>query len=378
MALRRGRFAGPSVAFRDIFHVRVQAGAAGRRTVGEGDRAGRLETVTPSARPRGPIAMIVAAVACLAIAGVALAVTKPNAAPSTRVAARGSAHSKSSNASNRPGSTTHPRRRIAKATTTTAATLAPPSTAPPPSTAAPTTAAPATTATTSGVVSSTGLGSVAGKTIAIDPGHNGQNYAHPEINQLVNIGTMQRACDTTGTATTGGYTESAFNLDVSLRVASILRGAGANVVLTRSTNDGWGPCITERAAIGNRAHAAVAISIHADGGPTDGHGFHVLYPPSIAGLTEAIAANSLRLANDVRAAYHDGTGMPYSTYAGGGTALMARTDLGGLNLSTVPKVFIETGNMRSAGDAAMLTDPGFRQRAAVAIANGLARYLAGQ
>ena len=46
------------------------------------------------------------------------------------------------------------------------------------------------------------------------------------------------------------------------------------------------------------------------------------------------------------------TGMPYSNYIGDGTALDVRSDLGGLNLSTVPKVFIECGNMRNATDAA--------------------------
>ena len=221
------------------------------------------------------------------------------------------------------------------------------------------------------------LAAVAGTIIAIDPGHNGKNYLYPNIiDQPVNIGTQTRACDTTGTETQDGYTESAYNLDVALRLAAILHAAGATVVLTRTNNDGWGPCINQRAAIGNHAHAAVAISIHADGGPPDGHGFHVLYPPSIPGLTAPIAAASLRLAYDIRYSYHLDTDMSYATYIGNGDGLMARTDLGGLNLSTVPKVFIETGNMRNQADAALLESPTFRQQAATAIADGLARYLA--
>jgi N-acetylmuramoyl-L-alanine amidase len=101
--------------------------------------------------------------------------------------------------------------------------------------------------------------------------------------------------------------------------------------------------ITERAAIGNRAHANAAISIHADGVPSDGRGFHGIYPPSIAGLTDDIAASSHLLALDVRAAFARGTGMPYATCVGH-DGLDVRGDLGGLNLSDVPKVFIETGN----------------------------------
>jgi N-acetylmuramoyl-L-alanine amidase len=241
-----------------------------------------------------------------------------------------------------------------------------------------------TTPTTAAVTPTTAraaidpLAAVAEKTIVIDPGHNGQNYAHPDvINRPVDIKTKVITCDTTGTAARDGYTESAYNLDVALRVAALLRRAGANVVMTRTDNNGVGPCIDERAAIGNRAHAAVGVSIHADGGPASARGFHVIFPPSLPGITDGIAANSYQLALDVRAAYQQGTGMPYATYIGTGNGLSERSDLGGLNLSTVPKVFIETGNMQNPTDAALLETDAFRQRAATAIATGIAIYLAG-
>src|SRR3954454_191351 len=193
-----------------------------------------------------------------------------------------------------------------------------------------------------------------GKTIAVDPGHNGANWSHPaEINRLVPAGGFGKACDTTGTAIPGGMTEPAYTLDVALRLARILRREGARVVLTRRTNDGVGPCVNERAAIGNRAHADVAISIHADGGPSSGRGFHVIYKPN--------APQSARLAQVVRTWFGRITGEPRSTYAGH-DGLDVRSDLGGLNLSTVPKVLIETGNMRNAIDASHLGSASFRQR----------------
>jgi N-acetylmuramoyl-L-alanine amidase len=214
-----------------------------------------------------------------------------------------------------------------------------------------------------------------GFTIAVDPGHNGGNFRHPrEIGRLVDAGTLKKACDTTGSQSASGYTEAAYTLDVSLRLRRILQGRGARVVLTRSTNTGWGPCITERAAIGNRARANAAVSIHADGGPAGGRGFHVIYPPRTAGLTDDIAARSHRLALDIRTAYRAGTGVPYANYVGV-RGLDVRSDLGGLNLSDVPKVFVETGNMRNASDAALLVDPAFRQRAARALAAGLQTFL---
>jgi N-acetylmuramoyl-L-alanine amidase len=215
----------------------------------------------------------------------------------------------------------------------------------------------------------------AGKTIAVDPGHNGRNCAHPaDINRLVDAGTLHKACDTTGTSTASGYAEPAFTFDVALRLRAMLRSAGAGVVLTRTSNTGWGPCITERAAIGNRAKADAAVSIHADGGPASGRGFHVIYPPSIRGLTDDIAKPSSCFALAMRREYRAGTGMPYATYLGG-TGLSIRSDLGGLNLSDVPKVFVETGNMRSREDAQRLESAAFRQRIARALAAGLARFL---
>src|ERR1700730_14012922 len=87
-----------------------------------------------------------------------------------------------------------------------------------------------------------------GKTIVIDPGHNGANWAHPsEINRFVDAGGFRKACDTTGTSTNNGYPEAAYNFDVATRLARILRAAGARVVLTRTTDSGVGPCINERA-----------------------------------------------------------------------------------------------------------------------------------
>ena len=220
-----------------------------------------------------------------------------------------------------------------------------------------------------------GAGALAGATIAIDPGHNGGNAAKAaRINRLVDAGTLRKACDTVGAATRGGYTEAAHNLDVALRLERLLRASGARVVLTRRTNRGWGPCVTARAAIGNRARADAAVSIHADGGPATGRGFHVIYPPSIRGLTDDIAADSHRLALAVRRAYAR-TGMTYADYTGR-AGLAPRRDLGGLNLSDVPKVFLEAGNMRNTVDARLLSSARFRQLEARALAQALADFLA--
>lgn len=243
--------------------------------------------------------------------------------------------------------------------------------------AAPTTA-PSTASKAGSANALGGKGSLAGKVIVIDPGHNGANGSHPsQINRLVDAGFgLRKACNTTGTATNAGYSEAAYTFDVARRLAAVLRAQGAKVVMTRTTNSGVGPCINQRAAIGNAAHADAVLSIHGDGNLSSGaRGFHVIIAQRMMGGT-GIQRSSQRLGDDIRAAFRSGAGMPYSTYTGGGTAETHRTDIGGLNLSTRPAVMIETGNMRSATDARLMSSSTWRQRAAVALAAGLDRYLA--
>lgn len=223
-----------------------------------------------------------------------------------------------------------------------------------------------------------GDGELAGRTVVLDPGHNGANASHPRrINRQVDVGDgMRKACDTTGTATDSGYAESAYTFAVARETARILRRRGARVVLTRSDDAGVGPCITRRARIGNREEADAAVSIHADGGPPGGRGFHVIRPTLIDGLTDDIYAASRRLGRRLHAAYEERTGLPRATYVGG-DGLVARGDLGGLRLSDVPKVFIETANMRNAVDARKVSSRRFRKRIARSIAEGVIRFLAG-
>ena len=217
--------------------------------------------------------------------------------------------------------------------------------------------------------------SVRGRTIALNPGHNGGNAANSAtINRPVPSGFGRtRACDTTGTTTNAGYPEHAFNWDVTVRVKALLQARGVNVVLTRSSDTGVGPCIDERAQIGNQPGAAAVVSIHADGAPANGHGFHIC-EDSRQPAGPAVAARSHSLTVAVHDALLNGSGLTTSTYLGN-FGYFPRDDLAGLNLATVPATFIELGNMRNAADAALQTSPAGRTRIATAIAAGIFAWL---
>lgn len=239
-------------------------------------------------------------------------------------------------------------------------------------------AAPAGTRPSPGAQAVAAAAPLAGTTIALDPGHNSGNArASAAINRQVSIGKgARKACDTTGTATDGGYAEAAYTWDVALRARRVLRRRGATVVLTRPDDHSVGPCIDQRARIANRARADAKVSIHADGGPASGSGFHVIEPALIAGLTDDVFGASHRLAVDLRSAFAAATHEPYADYIGR-NGLDRRDDLGGLRLTDVPGVLIETGNMRNARDARRMLRGSYRLSVARGIANGIQRFLAG-
>ncbi|MFF5896215.1 N-acetylmuramoyl-L-alanine amidase [Streptomyces argenteolus] len=222
-------------------------------------------------------------------------------------------------------------------------------------------------------------GPLTGRTVVIDPGHNPGNREHTrEINRQVAIGNGRKECDTTGTATDAGYAEALFTLDVSRRLRTLLEEKGARVVLTQDDDRPFGPCVDERARIGNAAGADAVVSVHADGSATGNRGFHVILPAAVSeggADTTKIVAPSRELGERIAGNFVRVTGSAPSNYIGGGTGLDTRDDLGGLNLSTVPKVFIECGNMRDPRDAALLTAASWRQKAALGIADGIGSYL---
>jgi len=211
-------------------------------------------------------------------------------------------------------------------------------------------------------------------TVGIDPGHNGRNGSDPAfINRKIWNGREWENCNTTGTATNAGYTEAQFNFNVARYLAADLKRQGAKIALTRTNNSGVGPCVNTRAQIINESHADVAVDIHADGGPSSGRGFAVLEPVA-DGPNDAIIGASKRFGLDVRSAMLATTGLPTSTYDGV-DGINLRDDLAGLNLTDVPEVLIETGNMRNATDARLLSSSAFQQRIALALDQAIVKYL---
>ena len=111
---------------------------------------------------------------------------------------------------------------------------------------------------------------LSGLTIAVDPGHNGDNGANPDtISDSVPDGRggteglqhRRHGVQQTGTRSTASHGKRQQVLE------DALEDAGASVVLSRSDDDGVGPCVDERGTFADDADALV--SLHANGTEDD-------------------------------------------------------------------------------------------------------------
>lgn len=213
-------------------------------------------------------------------------------------------------------------------------------------------------------------GSVAGMIVFLDPGHNGANDASL-TKQVPNGRGGTKDCQTSGTSTDGGFPEHTFNWATVLRIRQALSNLGVRTAMSRGNDDQVGACVDERAAMANSLQPNAVVSIHADGGPATGRGFHVNYsnPP----LNAAQAGPSVQLARIMRDALQ-GSGIPPANYIGS-DGLYGRADLAGLNLAQYPAVLVELGNMKNPVDSMLMQSEDGQQKYADAVVKGIVAFL---
>jgi N-acetylmuramoyl-L-alanine amidase len=210
-----------------------------------------------------------------------------------------------------------------------------------------------------------------GRTVFLDPGH-GANAGSDLSRQVPNGRGGTKDCGTTGTATDDGFPEHTLNWEVVEAIRDSLNQLGIRTVLSRSDDSSAAPCVDQRAEAANAVTPDAVVSIHADGGPPSGHGFHVNYssPP----LNDTQAGSAVTLAATMRDALV-ASGLTPSTYIGA-DGLYGRADLAGLNLARYPAVLVELGNMRNDADAAVMESPDGPRDFAAAVARGITAFLA--
>ena len=146
--------------------------------------------------------------------------------------------------------------------------------------------------------------------------------------------------------------ESMMNLDVALRLRSILQAAGYRVVMTRD-RDVFIPLGT-RVAIGNSYRDAIFVCIHFNATPRSG----------ASGIeTYFYSSQSLPLASAIH--YYVAGGAPSANRG------VRRRGFFVLRRTSVPSVLVECGFLTNPTEAAYAQNSSYRQKLAMEIAHGI-------
>ena len=170
----------------------------------------------------------------------------------------------------------------------------------------------------------------------------------------------------------GGGTpgEARVVLQIAWKTRAVLVERGFAVAMTRTGPEftyGNGGNIA-RAQFCNRRAAALMLRIHADGS-TDPrrHGAATLYPAWHRGWTDDVLPASRRAAVLVQRQLVRATGAA-------DRGLVRRSDLTGFNWADVPVVLVETGFMTNPSERRLLRSPGYQQRVARGLVDGVAAF----
>jgi N-acetylmuramoyl-L-alanine amidase len=198
--------------------------------------------------------------------------------------------------------------------------------------------------------------SLSGKTVVIDPGHGGEE---------------------TGAVGPGGHAEKQINLAVGLRLKPLLEAAGAQVLMTRTTDarvlaperaaeatssaERTQLDLAARSAMSNAAGADLYVSIHANGGPPGDGGTEVYWANS-----NLNAPLSLRLAELAQAELLGALGLADRGFK--------QRPFNVIRMSEAPAMLVEMGFMTDPGEEALLASDAGQQAAAEAIFRSIDRY----
>lgn len=192
---------------------------------------------------------------------------------------------------------------------------------------------------------------LAGKTIVIDPGHGGHNRALGDL----------------GTVGVGPQPEKDNTLQVARTLAALLSEAGAEVVLTRTTD--VNPAqdtpfetvpsgqLLARVDIAHRSGGDVFVSIHNDWHPD----------PSVSGATTYYYhAHSEPLARSVHEALVETVGTVDRGVRRKGFMVVRDVPM--------PSILVETGYLSHPDEAYAMADPAVQQKIAKGLYEGIVRY----
>ncbi|WP_314794667.1 N-acetylmuramoyl-L-alanine amidase [Eggerthia catenaformis] len=206
------------------------------------------------------------------------------------------------------------------------------------------------------------------KVVCIDPGHQAKGNLEKEP---IGPGAKEYKAKVTYGAT-GNYThktESQLNLEVGLKLKSVLESRGYKVVMVR-TSQNVNISNKERADIANNAHAGAFIRLHADSSTNHNtHGATGLAPKNNNPyLTSSVISGSQRLTRNVLNSMCKRTGAK-------NRGISYVNNMSGINWCKVPVALIEMGFMSNKTEDYLLSDSTYQYKIANGIADGIDAFL---
>ncbi len=216
--------------------------------------------------------------------------------------------------------------------------------------------------------SSVPSGTLAGKVICVDPGHQQKVDLTREAEAPgSDVMKIKNPGGATGVKT--GVPEYGLNLAVALKLRGLLQARGVTVVMTRTDNGGNIGNI-QRAQMANDCHADLFVRLHADS--TDSasvHGATMLIPGGQFIRDAALLRESRRAGGYLLDSYIAATGAKNRGFS-------ERSDMTGFNWCTRPMVLVEMGFLSNPDEDALMQTDAYRQKMAQGLADGICRYLA--
>lgn len=203
-------------------------------------------------------------------------------------------------------------------------------------------------------------------TIGIDPGHQSEaDYELESVSPYLPLMNYRMSKGSFGTRT--GIGEYSINLSVSLKLKQMLELHGANVVITRTTND-VSISNVERAALMNDSTVDFWIRVHCDYS-SDSHlnGARVLIPHSV--FNSAISTDSAKLGECIIQNFCETTQSDM-------LAPRRLSNQAGFNWSDSPVIVLEMGYLSHSPSDLKLNRASYQELCASGIFKGIMEYCA--
>lgn len=207
---------------------------------------------------------------------------------------------------------------------------------------------------------------LSGYRICVDPGH--QAHMDSRLEPVSPFDRSEKKARTAGGAR-GVVTrvdESERNLEIALKLAEWLRACGAEVLLTRETEDVTLSNIG-RARMANDFQADVFLRLHCNKSDNPKRRGLCVYAPILSAnrFYDTKKAQMLEWAEALGARMQEESGAPSHK-------VVANNQYTGSNWAQMPSFLIEMGYMSNAEDDLLLADPDYQQ----GLIRGIARFLA--